>query len=73
MKSMGSRTQILPRQMVPTSTRKMSPVGIEISSVVSMNGPARVGAQPLTNMWWAQTRMLNATNPMIPTTAIFAP
>ena len=36
------------------------PVGIEISSVVTMKGPPNVGAQPDVNMWCAQT---NADSP----------
>ena len=40
--------------------RKMMPVGMEMSSVVSMKGPARSGAQPVVNMWWAHTMMDSA-------------
>ena len=36
-------------QNVPMATRKMNPVGIEISSVVSMNTGRMSGLMPLTN------------------------
>ena len=49
--------------------RKMIPVGIEISSVVSMNGPARFGAHPVVNMWWAHTMMDRAAIATNPATA----
>ena len=42
------------------------PVGMEMISVVTMNGPASAGAQPVVNMWCAQTMMERAemaTNP----------
>jgi hypothetical protein len=42
----GMVVQILPRQIVPMTTRKRTPVGTEIISVVSMNGPLRSGAHP---------------------------
>jgi len=61
---------MFPRQIVPMMARKIRPVGIEMSSVVSMNGPSNAGAHPLTNMWCAHTMMLSATIAMIPTTAI---
>ena len=48
--TVGSFIQILPRHSVPMSTRKNKPVGIEINSVVNMNGPPSVGAQPVVNM-----------------------
>ena len=50
-------------------TRKSTPVGIEISSVVSMNGPLRSGAQPEAYMWCAHTMMLSPTMPTIASTA----
>ena len=56
-KYIGNRVQILPFQMVPMMHRKMMPVGMEINSVVTMKGPARSGAQPVVNMWWAHTMM----------------
>ena len=62
---------MLPRQIVPTRQRKSTPVGIEISSVVSMNGFASVGAHPVVNMWWAQTMMARPAMPSIaPTMAL---
>ena len=59
-KYIGNRVQMLPFHSVPITHRKMIPVGIEMSSVVSMNGPARFGAQPVVNMWWAQTMIDSA-------------
>ena len=49
--SVGNFIQMLPRQSVPMRTKKKTPVGIEINSVVNMNGPPKVGAQPEVNMW----------------------
>ena len=50
-KYIGSLVQILPRHSVPIMHKKMMPVGIEMSSVVNMNGSANDGAQPVVNMW----------------------
>ena len=66
----GSRAHTVPLQIVPISTRISSPVGIEISSVVSMNGPFSAGAQPAMYMWWAQTNRLSPTMPAMPITAV---
>ena len=41
--------RILAFQNVPIPTRKMNPVGIEISSVVSMNSGRMSGLIPLSN------------------------
>ena len=44
----------------------MMPVGMEMISVVTMKGPASSGAQPVVNIWCAQTMMESAeiaTNP----------
>ena len=62
---------MLPRQMVPMRQRNSTPVGIEISSVVSMNGFANVGAQPVVNMWCAHTMIPRPAMPIIaPTMAL---
>ena len=62
----GSRIQIRPRQMVPSRTRIRSPVGTEMISVVTMNGPFSAGAHPAMYMWWAQTNRLSPTMPLMP-------
>ena len=68
-KYIGNRVQMLPFHSVPMVHRKMIPVGMEISSVVSMKGPARFGAQPVVNIWCAHTMIDRAA---IPTNAEMA-
>ena len=60
---------MLPFHMVPMMHRKMIPVGIDISSVVSMNGAARLGAHPVVNMWWAHTMIDSTPTATKPATA----
>ena len=64
--TMGRRIHILPRHNVPMSDRMMTPVGIEMSSVVNMNGPLSDGAQPVVNMWCAQTMIESPAMPAMP-------
>ena len=66
----GSFIQTLPRQRVPTNTRKKMPVGMEMSSVVTMKGPPRVGAQPEVNMWCAHTSAESPQSATIAPTAV---
>ena len=47
----GMVIQIRPRQSVPTNTKKSIPVGIEINSVVNINGAFSNGAQPEMYIW----------------------
>ena len=56
-------------QNVPMATRKMNPVGIEISSVVSMNTGRMSGLIPLSNRWCCQTKKLSRVTPTIPAAA----
>src|SRR5579883_344131 len=56
--SMGTVTQILPRQNVPIIARKKNPVGIEISSVSSMNGASSALLEPLKYRWCPHTSAL---------------
>ena len=44
--SIGTVSRIFAFQNVPSATRKMNPVGIEISSVVSMNSGRMSGSMP---------------------------
>ena len=46
---------------VPSAARKITPVGIEITSVVAMNGISRKSCMPLVNRWCAHTIMLRNT------------
>ena len=57
-------------QNVPMATRKIKPVGIEMSSVVSMNSGRMSGLMPLTNRWCCQTKNDNMPTPSIPAAAI---
>ena len=52
------------------ATRKMKPVGIEMSSVVSMNSGRMSGLMPLTNRWCCQTKKDRMPTPSIPAAAI---
>ena len=69
-KSIDTVSQMRPRQMVASITRKTRPVGMEISSVVAMYHQRSSGAQPETNSWCAQTRKLSTVTPMMPSTAV---
>ena len=70
IQTVGSFIQIWPRQSVPIMTRKNTPVGIDMSSVVSMNGPPSAGAQPLVNMWCAHTSAERPESAAIAPTAV---
>ena len=61
--SIGTVNLILAFQNVPMPTRKMKPVGIEISSVVSMNSGRMSGLIPLSNRWCCQTKKLSSAHP----------
>ena len=59
--NMGVFSHILPRHIVPSAARNMIPVGIDINSVRTMNGPCSSLPIPLVNRWCAQTMKLMAT------------
>ena len=48
----------------------MNPVGIEISSVVSMNSGRMSGLIPLSNRWCCQTKKLSRATPIMPAAAV---
>ena len=52
-KSMGGSNRSLPFQSVPSQMKKSTPVGIEISSVVTLKNGSSTA--PVANMWCAQT------------------
>ena len=54
---------------VPSVTRKRNPVGIEISSVVSMNSGRMSGLMPLWNRWCCQTKNDSSATPSMPAAA----
>jgi len=48
----------------------MNPVGIEISSVVSMNSGRMSGLIPLSNRWCCHTKKLSRLTPIMPAAAV---
>ena len=56
-------------QKVPERTRKMKPVGMEISSVVSMNSGRMSGLMPLWNRWCCHTKNESNATPSMPAAA----
>ncbi len=69
MNSIGTLKRIFAFHRVPIATRKMNPVGIEISSVVSMNTGRMSGLMPESNRWCCQTKKLSSVTPIIPAAA----
>lgn len=67
--NIGTLNRSLPCQIVPTADRKMSPAGIEISSVEARNGLRSTSGMPLVNMWCAQTTAERPAMPHMPPTA----
>ena len=67
--SIGTSKWIFAFQNVPMATRKMKPVGIEISSVVSMNTGRMSGLMPESNRWCCHTKKLSSVTPIIPAAA----
>ena len=47
----------------------MNPVGIEMSSVVSMNSGRISGLMPLSNRWCCQTKKDSSATPIMPAPA----
>ena len=68
--SIGTVSRIFAFQNVPSATRKMNPVGIEISSVVSMNSGRMSGSMPESNRWCCQTKNDRIATPNMPAAAI---
>ena len=68
-KSIGTSNRILALYSVPMPTRKMNPVGMEISSVVSMNSGRMSGLIPLWNRWCCQTKNDSRATPTMPAAA----
>ena len=71
--SIGTFSRIFAFQNVPIPTRKMNPVGIEISSVVSMNSGRMSGLMPETNRWCCQTKKDKMATPSRPAAMILYP
>ncbi len=67
---MGTVNLILAFQNVPIATRKMNPVGMEMSSVVSMYSGRMSGFIPLMKRWCCQTKKLSSVTPIMPAAAI---
>ena len=68
--SIGTVSRSFACQKVPSATRKMRPVGIEISSVVSMNSGRMSGSMPESNRWCCQTKNDRIATPNRPAAAI---
>ncbi len=68
-KSIGGSKRIFAFQRVPKVTRNKNPVGIEISSVVSMNSGRMSGLIPLWKRWCCQTKNESRATPIMPAAA----
>ena len=69
-KSIGTSSRIFAFHSVPRPTRKMKPVGIEMSSVVSMNSGRMSGLIPLWNRWCCHTKNDSSATPIMPAAAV---
>ncbi len=54
---------------VPSVTRKRKPVGMEMSSVVSMKSGRMSGLMPLWKRWCCQTKNERSATPSMPAAA----
>ena len=68
-KSIGVSNRIFAFQRVPSVTRKRNPVGMEISSVVSMKSGRMSGLIPLWKRWCCQTKKDSSATPSMPAAA----
>ena len=68
--NIGTSYRIFAFHSVPRPTRKMNPVGMEISSVVSMNSGRMSGLIPLWKRWCCHTKNDSSATPIIPAAEI---